>query len=204
MKVLTKAEMDGCVEALRRCSPEIDYVQGDGDGLYFTNPEAACITVEYPAKLEQLPFFVHRLATLGYEDVDFGGGLVWIHGWGVWNSFEEGIGYRVLEKINAAAGQPRSFEETAGYHFRADELCDTIGLLMQPMVFAWDAFYLPSWTYGGCSQFFLHISHDSVVDVVTRTKDFHDRVFEQLEKFNLNPKSGSQNHRNRFCRATAT
>jgi len=72
-------------------------------------------------------------------------------------------------------------------------------MLMQPMIFAWDSFYLPIWSYGGCSDFFLHVSHDSVVSVVTRTKEFHDRVVKRLEELDLNPKSASDVLVKRFC-----
>ena len=40
-------------------------------------PEAACIDLEYPQKLEQLPFFAHCVATIGYEDHHFDGALIW-------------------------------------------------------------------------------------------------------------------------------
>ena len=44
-------------------------------------------------------------------------------------------------------------------------------MLMQPMVFGFDAYYLPKWSYG-TGQFFLYVSHDSFVSVVTRTREF--------------------------------
>jgi hypothetical protein len=63
------------------------------------------------------------------------------------------IGYRIVESMNAGAGQPRAFEVAAGHRFRADELSDAIGMLMQPMIFAWDSFYLPSWSHGAAATF---------------------------------------------------
>lgn len=171
-------------------------------GFFFTHPEAACIDLEYPAKLEQLPFFARLVATIGYEEHHFDGAMIWFENWGVWNLFNEGIGYRIVEKMNAAAGQPNSFEVSAGHRFRADELSDAIGMLLQPMIFAWDSYYLPIWSYGN-GEFFLHVSHDSVVNVVTRTKAFHDRVFQQLEELHFNPKAASHERVKRFCHPRA-
>jgi hypothetical protein len=95
---------------------------------------------------------------------------------GVWNLFNEGIGYRIVEKLN------------------------TIGVLLRPMIFAWDSYYLPIWIWSyGNGNFFLHVSHHSIVRVTTRTKAFHDRVFQQLEELNLNPKSANGERRSRFC-----
>jgi hypothetical protein len=101
--------------------------------------------------------------------------------------------------MNAAAGQPKSFEAAPGHRYRADELPDTIGMLLQPMIFAWDSYYLPIWSFG-TDEFFLYISHDSFVSVVTRTKAFYERVFQQLEKLDFNPKPGNETRTNRFCR----
>lgn len=199
MRVLSAEEVADWLQGFENLGTPTDYVHADKAGLFFTHPEASCIDLEYPPKLEQLPFFAHLLATIGYEDQHFDGALLWFREWGVWNSFDEGIGYRIVERMNAAAGQPKSFEAAPGHRFRADELPDAIGMLLQPIVFGWDCYYLPSWSYG-TGQFFLHVSHDSFVSIVTRTKLFYESVFEQLEKLDLNPKPGHDMQIRRFCR----
>src|SRR3984957_18992148 len=199
MQVLSDREVAKWFEQFENLGVRSDYVHADKDELFFTHPESACIDLEYPPKLERLPFFAHLVATIGYEDQHFDGALIWYTNWGVGNLFNEGIGYRIVEQINASAGQPKSFEVSAGHRFRADQLPDAIGMLLKPMVFAWDCFYLPSWSYG-TGDFFLYISHDSFVSVVTRTKAFYERVFQQLEELHLNPKPGNPNRANRFCR----
>jgi hypothetical protein len=199
MKVLSSDEVAACFRVFENLGVESDYVHADKEGLFYSHPEAACIDLEYPPKLEQLPFFAHCVATIGYEEQHFDGALVWLASWGVWNSLHEGIGYRIVERMNAGAGQPKSFEVAPGHQFRADELRDAIGMLLQPMIFAWDSYYLPTWSYG-TGEFFLHVSHDSFVSVVTRTKAFHDRIFKQLEDLDLNPKPASDMQVNRFRR----
>jgi hypothetical protein len=74
------------------------------------------------------------------------------------NLFNEGIGYSIVEKLNTAACQPKSFEVSPGHRFRADELAEAIGMLFQPLIFAWDSYYLPIWSYG-TGDFFLRVSH---------------------------------------------
>jgi hypothetical protein len=197
MRVMTKAEVsDWFAQFPGRTS---EHVQFDSDGLFFTDPEANCIDLEYPPKLERLPFFARILSTIGYTQLDFRGALVWITGWGVWQDAEEGIGYRIVETMNRAAGQQIAFEQAQGHHFRADELTEAIGLLLQPMIFAWDAYYLPQWAYG-TDEFFIHVSHDSFVSVPTRTKSFYERIFELLEKADLKPAPGHELQVKRFCR----
>ncbi len=72
-------------------------------------------------------------------------------------------------------------------------------MLMQPMVFGFDAYYLPEWSFG-TGQFFLYVSHDSFVSVVTRTREFHERVFAMLNELDLNPKPGNELRLRRFCK----
>jgi hypothetical protein len=204
MKALSALEVAEWFKGFDDVAVESDYVHADEHGLFFTHPEASCISLEYPVKLEQFPFFARYVASVGYEEQHFDGAMLWVQHWGVWNLLGEGIGYRIVEKINAAAGQPTSFEAAPGHQFRADELPDAIGMLMQPMIFAWDSFYLPIWSYGGCSDFFLHISHHSVVDVVTRTKEFRDRVTKRMNELSLNPKSASNERVARFCHPKGT
>jgi hypothetical protein len=117
----------------------------------------------------------------------------------VWNYLEEGIGYRIVEAIHSAAGQPTSFENGPAHNFRGDELNEAIGLLLQPMVFGWDANCVPRWSYGP-DQFFLHVSHDSFVTVVTRTKEYFDKTLEILTRLDFNPTEARKTYSQRFCR----
>lgn len=177
MQVLSKAEIKESLAAFGEFGRE--RVQFDGQGLFYVHSEADCIDLEYPTKLERLPSFTRLLATLGYDDSDFAGARFCFTTWGVWNPQDEAIGYRIVEAFNRAAGQPRSFEVAPGRVFRADELVDAVALLMQPMVIGWDAYYLPQWSFG-VEEFFLHISHDGFLTVVTRTTSFHEIAFSEI------------------------
>ena len=135
MQVLNAAELSNWF--VRLPNQDNEAVEYDADGPFFAHPEASCFQIEYPQKLEGLPSLARTLATLSYESKDFAGALLWFTGWGVWNYLEEGIGYRIVEAMHTAAGQPKSFESGPGHHFRGDELNEAIGLLLQPMVFGW-------------------------------------------------------------------
>jgi hypothetical protein len=197
LQVLTKPELQDWFKPLAAMGDE--RLNHDENGPFFTHSEANCIHLEYPSKLERLPFFARYLATVGYEDRDFQGALVWLREWSVWNGLDEGIGYRIIEALNRASGQPMSFEVGTGHLFRADELVDAIGMLLQPMIFGWEAFYRPTWAYG-CDEFFLHVSHDSYVTLVTRTAAFYERVSADLQAVKLTTLKASDHQRARFCR----
>lgn len=176
-----------------------EYVHCDGTQLFFTHPEANCIDLEYPTKIERLPFFARLLATIGYEPHNFEGAMLWFTEWGVWNSADEAPGYHIIDAMNRVGGQSTSFEAAPGHLFRADELVDAIAMLIQPMTFGWDAYFLPRWSYG-TDEFFLHVSHDSFVSVVTRTTAFYDQIFDLLKQVDLSPQHGHEMRKTRFCR----
>ena len=95
LQVLNAAELGNWF--VRLPNQDTEAVQYDADGPFFTHPEASCLQIEYPQKLERLPFLARTLAMLSYESKDFAGALLWFTGWGVWNYLEEGIGYRIVE-----------------------------------------------------------------------------------------------------------
>ncbi|MGD0790847.1 MAG: hypothetical protein ABR920_03670 [Terriglobales bacterium] len=199
MQVLSSAEVQKWFSGFP--APSTDYVQSNSRELFFAHPEASCIDLEYPPKLERLPFFARLLATIGYDVQHFGGAMLWFTAWHVWNSEDEAVGYHVVEAMGRSCGQPVSFEVAPGHLFRSDELTDVVAMLLQPMIFGWDAFYLPRWSYG-TDEFFLHVSHDSFVSVVTRTAAFHEKVFGLLKELDLNPQEGHDLQKSRFCRTS--
>lgn len=118
MKVLTNVQGRGWFKEINHSPQEgEDNVSIDETGLFFTHAEASCIRLDYPPALERLPFFARYIATLGDDDCSFRGVLMWITGWGVWNALDEGIGYRLVESLNLASGQPMSFEIASGPRF---------------------------------------------------------------------------------------
>ena len=198
VQVLSKTELNQWFGAPQEQS---SHVQRDERGLFFLHPEANCIDLEYPTKLERLPFLARALATIGYDPSNFEGALLWFTDWGVWNPSDEAAGYRIVEAMNGAAGQSASFEATPGHLFRPDELTDAVAMLLQPMMFGWDAYYLPRWSFGQ-EEFFVFISHDSFVSIVTRTKAFYKKVFGLLKELGLDPHDGHELQRSRFCRTS--
>lgn len=181
MHVMTAA---GEIGQFYRDLKDPERLQCNDREFFFSYPEASSINLQYPAKLEQLPFFARLLATLGYEEIHFEGALLWITESGVWQQREESIGYRLVENLSRAAGQGTSFEAASAYRFRGDELVEAIGMMMQPMIFSWDAYFVPQYSYG-VEECFLKISHDSYIRVETRTREFYDRVLKDLQKAGL-------------------
>jgi hypothetical protein len=161
-----------------------DQILYDGLGPHFAHPEAAAIKVLFPSKVERLPFLARAITSVCRAAEDFSGATTWVSQSDVWNAKDEAIGKRIIERINAAAGQPADFEIGSAHSFRGDEYIDSLGVLMQSIIAGWDAYYVPQWTFG-YEEFFTFVSHDSYAVIVTRTKGFYDQAVEQLQGFKL-------------------
>ena len=179
LKVLSRSEVEGYLKAHAEIGA--DRVQHEGIRPFFSGPDAGEIVLEYPPKLESLSYFARAIATIAYEPAHFAGALVWFTTWGVWNESDEAVFYRIVEGLRAGAGQPASFEAFPGQHYRADELTESIGMLVLPMIIGWDAYYCPTWSWG-VPEFFLRVSHDSYVAIVTRRKEFRERARSALKE----------------------
>jgi hypothetical protein len=186
LKVLSKFEVENFLEAHAKIGH--DRIQHEGLRPFFTGPEVGEIVLEYPPKLERLSYFARVIPTIGYEPAHFSGALLWFTTWGVWNESDEGVFYRIVEGLRAGAGQSASFEAFPGQLYRADEFTESIGMLLLPMIIGWDAYYFPTWSWG-VPEFFLQVSHDSYVVIVTRTKKFYETALSALKEAHIEAKS---------------
>lgn len=58
MKVLSAPEVAEWFKGFDSVGVESEYAHADKDGLFFPHPEASCVSLEYPGKPEQFPFFL--------------------------------------------------------------------------------------------------------------------------------------------------
>ncbi|MGA9041910.1 MAG: hypothetical protein WB421_15365 [Terriglobales bacterium] len=173
----------------------------DGKDVYYTDSTARCIQIEYPPGEGQLVYLARLVAALGYEERYFRGATLWITLWGVWDSRVEAVAFKAVERFRAGYGEARSLEVAPGHFFRDDEFVDAVALLVQPMIVGWDAYYVPQWAYGGV-DYFVHVSHDSYLTVVTRTEERYKETLETLKSFKWATVREIQ--RERFCRSSET
>lgn len=146
----------------------------DGRQVYFRNSESPSIRVNLRVEEpHQLVSLARLVAHLGYEEIHFGHAYLWITTWGVWNNHEEAIGLKTLEQFRRSYGENRSIEAAPATYFRHDEFVESVACLVQPMLVGWDAYYIPTWTYGTL-DYFVAVSHDGFIDVEARTKEMYE------------------------------
>jgi len=142
-----------------------------GRELRFDHPEAKFVTLKLNClEPHQLVELARLAAHLFYQEQHFAGAALWITQSGVWTEPVESVARNTIERIRQGYGENRSLEVAPGHFFRSDEFVDSVSLLLQPMLVGWDAFYVPRWT-SEALDYFLFVSHDSLLEIHTRTAE---------------------------------
>ena len=177
MKVVTEAE-------IREYLLQFPELRCEGKVVGFDHPEAKGITIDLRLpEPHQLVFLARLAASLMFEGHDFQGACLWVTQWGVWNPYVESVGFNTLERYRQGFGENRPLTTAPGHFFREDELLNSVSCLVQPMLVGWDAYYFPQFA-GHRPEFFLVVSHESFLDIQTRTEDAHKKAIKVLTRLN--------------------
>jgi len=151
--------------------------------LAFESGHPLAIAVRVPEPALRILALGYVLLTSDDEDEEaFSGGLLWVNAWDIWSESFERVGWRITEGLRGA-DNPLSLRDAPGQLFGSGEFVDAQALLLQPMLFQWDAHYIPS--SGG---FFAHVSHHGDLAIVARDRELGDRLFARFEEGEWNPR----------------
>lgn len=174
MRVVTDAEMQ---ESLSHF-PEL---RVEAKTLGFHSAQSKIINVDLRvAEPHQLVWLARLAASLTEAERDFRGAYLWITRWGVWDPNVEAVGFNTLERYRQGFGENRSLTTAPAHLFRHDELLSSVSCLVQPMLVGCDAYYIPQ-TASGDFEHFLFVSHDSFLEIHTRTDKAHHDASQRLE-----------------------
>ena len=144
--------------------------------LHFSDPEAQSLTLYLKELRSHQLLRLARLAAHLYNDErNFAGAALWISQWGVGSEQEESIPRNAIERMRQGFGENRSLETAPGHFFRSDEFVESVAFLLQPLLAGWDAFFVPQWSKGAL-DYFLFTSHDSVLEIRTRTAKAREQL----------------------------
>jgi hypothetical protein len=146
------------------------------DDRYLYFPESrSCIAIELPSKPYELVALANSLLPYTVE-VPFGGALLWIREWGIWNELVERAGLRVMQLMRRAHDDCTTMEDAPGYIFSAQEIVDLQVCLVQPLLIGWDAFLVPT-----SGEYIVATSHDETTCILSRTPQIHARLLAELQ-----------------------
>ena len=113
------------------------------DTLYYQNEEEPSFMVKAPLEDRRLAALTHDILMLSDPSM-FDGGFVWLRQWKVGVSELARPGWRIIEAIRRAHGDPRSLDIAPGQLFRHDEFVELHAFLIQIMAYGWGAYFVPS------------------------------------------------------------
>jgi hypothetical protein len=137
--------------------------------------------IEIPRDALRILAFGYILATNGTgDDAGFRGGLLLMRAWDSWSESFERVGAHVVESLRGASMVGRA--EAPAQSFEVHEIVDANAFLLQPMLFQWDAYRIPT-----SGDFFVRMSHHSRANVVVRDRALFESLFERFEQGDWDP-----------------
>ena len=171
MKLLSKPEcLDWCRERGIKVSTH--------EMLYYDTVRPNSLVSDLPTEGLRI-IGLSNVLSRNLEGDNYPGALVWLDDYGIWSDDNEEAGVRLLSQLLSDPQRSACFPDTRGQVFDTTEVVDQRVALIVPMLFQWDAYLVPE--HG---RYFVFLSHDEYVNVVAKTEDELDRLFEELHAWN--------------------
>ncbi len=98
--------------------------------------------------------------------------------WGFWSEAFEQSGLRIIENIRAGLESKEPLLETPGHLLSSSEIIDITGLLIQPMLFQWDAYLIPT-----DAIYLIEISHECRIRIYCASSDTARHFCDELSNW---------------------
>lgn len=122
-----------------------------------------------------------------WEETAFQGGLLWITGFDIWGANSEKTGLAMLKQMRSGHGESATLSEKPGQLFGAEELYEAHSFLLLPILFGWDALWVPD-----AADYVVSISHHGTATVVSRNRATHDELRSRMKDWM--PRESEQAH----------
>lgn len=158
---------------------------GGGLQLSYREGEHRCIRLPLPKEATGVLSLAYvLLMTFLEEDAEenYEGGLLWLRSWDIWSATRERVGMWLMNQLRLGPGAPKSLADWPAIVFDSNEFIATHALLIQPMLFQWDAFYVPA-----SAKFAAFISHDEHVDLLTVEETVASELLERFRRGGWEP-----------------
>jgi hypothetical protein len=116
------------------------------------------------------------MASVRLDESEFQGCLLWFREWEIWSPELDRAGHTVLRWLRLAGREPISWHDAPGELFGPDEVGEAHAALVQPLIFDWDAYLVPS-----SGEYFVFSYHHEHLFVVSPTKSKLDEIGRSLQ-----------------------
>jgi hypothetical protein len=114
----------------------------------------------------------------GYEEERFAGGLLWLQRWEIWSEQIDRAGYLLLDGIRAGSAPAPDLDAAPALLFAEGELANAHACVSLPMIFQWDAHFVPA-----SGEFFAFVSHEGRCDLVVGDERLYEELLERFQNW---------------------
>jgi hypothetical protein len=165
-------------DVLKWCETSASWISADPKGyLRYGISEPLGIRLTVPREAQAAVVLAHSLLAVEGDEGYFGA-FMWFTNWDIGTPLIERCGLRILEQMRRGYGVTASVENAPGQLFRTDEIADTHAFLTLPLLFGWDAYFMPHGT-----RYFAYIRQNSSVFLVTDDRQVLQKLQASLEPY---------------------
>jgi hypothetical protein len=147
---------------------------GEYAQLSYRSPAVFGMSIRIPPEVG--PALALCSGLLDFEaNSDFYGGLLWLANWDIGTPQLERVGLKMVEQMRRGYGVCSSIENAPGNLFRTDEIADLQAFLCVPILFGWDAYFVPRGT-----RYFAYARNNGFLYLVTDEEHTHSRLLSHL------------------------
>lgn len=150
----------------------------NGKSMHYTANGAFGFMVRIPEQIGGIHLFLGSI--LPDFEVSCQSSLVWVSERGIWSPILDIAGSKLVRQMCVSYGQYPSFDGHLRFLFDPTEDLDAHAMLSVILVSGWDAYFVPS--HG---KRFVFFSHDSVADVVARSRDIAQEYKPQVSQWDI-------------------
>lgn len=158
---------------------------GGGLQLSYREGNHRCVRLPLPkeaAGVLSLAYVILMTFLDDDEEENYEGGLLWLRSWDIWSPTSERVGIWLMNQLRVAAGSAKSLTDWPAMVLDSKEFIATHALLIQPMLFQWDAYFVPA-----SAKFVAFISHDEHVNLLTSNKAIASGLLERFQRGGWEP-----------------
>ena len=138
--------------------------------LHYGTQETFGFRIDVPPEATRVVALVHSLLAVE-EDTGYYGGIIWYTNFGMGTPEIEQCGLRILEQMRRGYGGVESVENAPAQLFRSDEIVDNHAFMTLPLLWGWDAYFMPHGT-----RYFAYARQNGSLYLVTDK----EHVFQKL------------------------
>lgn len=159
-------------------SPPVGLMADPMGYLRFATGVAYSIRVDVPPEASKAVVLASTLLAIEEEESGFYGALIWFTNWDTGTPNIERCGLRMLEQMRRGYGVTASVENAPAQLFRTDEIADVHAFLALPLLFGWDAYFVPHGTH-----YFAYVRENASLFLVTDDERVLQRLQTRLEPY---------------------